>query len=75
MRKRINVMLPEETLRLLAKVASKGERSRLIDAAVRHYVGTKGRKNLKKLLQEGAAMRAERDIQIAEEFAAFQDEI
>ena len=38
MHRRINVTLPEETLQLLERVTKKGDRSRLIDEAVRRYV-------------------------------------
>jgi metal-responsive CopG/Arc/MetJ family transcriptional regulator len=38
MSKRINVILPEETVRVLDRVSSKGDRSRLISAAVLYYV-------------------------------------
>ncbi len=41
-RKRINFSLPEDTLNLLDRIAEKGERSRLIDEAVRFYVEQRG---------------------------------
>lgn len=42
MHRRINITLPEETVRLIDRVAAKGDRSRLIDEAVRHYVQKTG---------------------------------
>ena len=68
MRKRINVTLPEETLGLIDRVVQPGQRSRLINEAVQHYVEAKGRANLRKQLREGAVRRAERDLEIAQEW-------
>ena len=72
---RINVSLPEETLRLLDRVAGKGDRSRLIDEAVRYYIDDKGRRELKKRLKEGAIRRAARDLQLTEEWFPLEEEI
>ena len=71
---RINVSLPEETLRLLDRVAGKGDRSRLIDEAVRYYIDEKGRSSLKKHLKEGAIRRASRDLQLTEEWFPLDEE-
>lgn len=68
MRKRINVTLPEETLGLIDRVVQPGQRSRLINEAVQHYVEAKGRANLREQLREGAVRRAERDLEIAQEW-------
>jgi CopG family transcriptional regulator/antitoxin EndoAI len=72
---RINVSLPEETLRLLERVAGKGDRSRLIDQAVRYYIDQKGRGELKKHLKEGAIRRAARDLQLTEEWFPLEEEV
>src|ERR1019366_5025714 len=40
MSKRIYIILPDKTVAVLDRVASKGTRSRFIDRAVRHYVET-----------------------------------
>ena len=72
MRKRINVTLPEETLGLIDRVVQPGQRSRLINEAVQYYVEAKGRANLREQLREGAVNRAERDLEIAQEW--FGDE-
>ena len=75
MNQRINVSLPEETLRLLDRVAGKGDHSRLIDEAVRYYIDQKGRRELKKRLQEGAIRRAARDLQLTEEWFPLEEEV
>ena len=74
MNRRINISLPEETLRLLDRVADKGDRSRLIDEAVRYYIDDKGRRELKKRLKEGAIRRAPRDLQLTEEWFPLEEE-
>ena len=68
MHRRINITLPEETLRLIDRLAERGNRSRLIDQALRHYVERRGRSKLKKFLREGAVRRAKRDLRMAEEW-------
>ena len=67
LRQRINVTLPVPTVRLLDRVVGKGERSRLIACGVRSFIDRQGRRNLKKLLREGAIERAQRDRVLAEE--------
>lgn len=73
MNKRLNITLPEQTVRLMDRVAGKGQRSRLIDQAVHRYVEEEGRTNLRKRLQEGARARAERDLQLAAEWFAVDE--
>ncbi len=62
--KRINVTLPEEALRMMDRVASKGQRSRLIDDAVQQYIREIGRTESRKQLKEGAQKRADRDLDL-----------
>ena len=54
MNKRINVILPTTTVSVLDRVAAKGNRSALIDRAIRHYVETQGRQNLRERLKQEA---------------------
>jgi len=68
MHRRINVTLPEETVHLIERVSPKGDRSRLIDLAVKRYITEIGRAKLRKKLKEGALRRAERDRNLAEEW-------
>ncbi len=74
MHRRINITLPEETVRLIDRVAPKGDRSRLIAEAVTHYVESTGRAKLRKQLKEGAIRRAARDRQVATDWFALDDE-
>jgi CopG family transcriptional regulator/antitoxin EndoAI len=74
MYRRINISLPDSTLRLIDRVAGKGERSRVIDAALKSYVRTATKKNLRKLMKEGAIRRSERDRNMAEEWFLLEEE-
>ena len=74
MTKRLNITLPERTVALMDRVAGKGQRSRLIDQAVHRYIEDAGRANLRKQLREGARARAERDLTLAEEWFALDEE-
>ncbi len=74
MNKRINITLPEKTVQLLDRVAQKGNRSRLIDSAVRRYVAEVGRANLRRRLKGGAIREAELDLQLAEEWFPLEEE-
>jgi CopG family transcriptional regulator/antitoxin EndoAI len=57
------------------RVAGKGKRSRLIAEAVERYVEEVGRAKLRKRLREGAEVRARRDLQLAEEWFAPDEEV
>ena len=74
MHRRLNITLPEETIRLIDRVAAKGDRSRFIGEAVRQYVGARGRAELRRRLREGAARRAERDLQLVADWFSLDEE-
>jgi len=74
MSRRINVILPEETMRVLDRVAPKGNRSRLISDAVMHYVMSRGKSNLAERLKAGYEANARRDRAIAEEWFPLEEE-
>jgi CopG family transcriptional regulator/antitoxin EndoAI len=74
MSKRINIILPDKTVAILDRVASKGARSRFIDVAVRHYVETQGRENLREQLKAGYRANAERDLAMAAEWFPPEEE-
>jgi CopG family transcriptional regulator / antitoxin EndoAI len=71
---RINVTLPKETVKLIDRVSEKGDRSRLINEAVRRYIGRIGRENLRRSLKEGSLRRAERDRRLAEDWLLLEEE-
>jgi CopG family transcriptional regulator / antitoxin EndoAI len=74
MSKRINIVLPDETVAVLDRVAVKGARSRFIDQAVRHYVETQGKRSLREQLKAGYRANAERDLTIAAEWFPLEEE-
>ena len=74
MSKRINVLLPEETVKVLDRVAPKGNRSRLISNAVLYYVSAKAKSNLAERLKQGALANARRDLEITHEWFSLDEE-
>lgn len=75
MHRRINITLPDATVRLIDRVAAKGDRSRLIDEAVREYVRRTGRAELRKQLREGARQNADRDLMLARDWFPLEEEV
>jgi len=73
MQRRIDVTLPEQTIRLLDRVSEKGGRSKLIDKAVRLYIKKIGRASLRRRLQEGYLRTAESDLRVLEEWFLIRD--
>ena len=74
MSKRINIVLPDTTVAVLDRVATKGSRSRFIDRAVRHYVETQGRDSLREQLKAGYRANAERSLAIAADWFPLEEE-
>jgi CopG family transcriptional regulator / antitoxin EndoAI len=74
MHRRINVTLPEETVRLMDRVSERGDRSKLINEAVRRYIKEIGRANLRRRLQEGYLHTAESDLRLSEEWFLLDEE-
>ena len=74
MNKRLNVILPSTTVAVLDKVATKGNRSALIDRAIRHYVKTHSQQNLRERLKQEAIANADRDLQMATEWFPLEEE-
>ena len=73
MTRRINIVLPVETITLLERVAPSGNRSRLISQAVTHYVTSNAKSNLPERLKHGATANAQRDLEIAQEWFSFDE--
>lgn len=74
MHRRLNITLPDETVRLIDRVAKKGNRSRLISDAVRRYVAELSRAKLRRRLKEGARRRAARDRELAQDWFVLEDQ-
>ncbi len=74
MSKRINIVLPDETVSVLERAATKGTRSSFISKAVLHYVETQGRKTLRKRLAAGYRANSEQSLAIAAEWFPLEEE-
>lgn len=74
MSKRINIMLPEETLAVLDRVASKGNRSQLVSRAVLHYVETQGKQSLRDQLKAGYLANSDENLRIAAEWFPLEEQ-
>lgn len=74
MHRRLNITLPEDTIRLIDTVSQKGDRSRFINEAVQYYIKQKALNNLREQLKEGAIQNAERDLKLAEEWYDLEEE-
>jgi hypothetical protein len=75
MNKRLNIVLPETTVRTIARLAKPGERSRFIDRAVRHFVATQSTEALKAQMERSAVRDRDLDREVAEEWLAVDQEI
>ena len=74
MSKRVNIMLSDATVKVLDRVAPRGDRSRFISQAVLHYVDTQSKANLRERLKQGALANATLDLEIAEEWFPVEQE-
>lgn len=74
MNKRINIVLPDTTIAVLDRVASKGNRSAFIDRAVLSYLASEAKANLRERLKTEALANAERDLALAAEWFPLEQE-
>ena len=74
MNKRLNITLPEQTVKLIDRVVTKGQRSRLIDHAVKRYIEEESRTNLRKQLAHSYATNARLDQEFVEEWFPLEQE-
>ncbi|HEV2961197.1 MAG TPA: hypothetical protein VG649_05175 [Candidatus Angelobacter sp.] len=75
MSKRINIVLPDKTLAVLDQVARKGNRSQIISRAVLYFVESQGKESLRERLKREALANAERDVAMAAEWFALEEEV
>ena len=74
MAQRINVVLPEATVRTIDRLARPGQRSRFIDRAVQHYVATASAEALQGRLKQAALRDHDLDLEIAGDWFAVDQE-
>jgi len=68
--RRINVVLPEATVRAIDRIARSGQRSRFIDEAVKHYVVTRSVAALRSRLELAAVRDRDLDREVASDWLA-----
>lgn len=74
MNKRINIVLPEATLQTIDRMARRGERSRFINRAVRHFVMHQSTEALRMRLEQAAIRDRDLDCEIASDWFAVDKE-
>ena len=74
MAKRINVILPENTVRTIDRLSRPGQRSRFIERAVQHYVTTASPEALQERLKQAAIRDQDLDLEIASYWFAVDKE-
>ena len=70
MNRRINIVLPEATVRTIDRMAKPGQRSRFIDQAVLHFVANKSAEALRLQLERTAVRDRDLDCEVAADWAA-----
>ena len=70
MSKRINIILPEATVRTIDRMVKPGQRSRFIDTAVRHYVANRSVEALRAQLESAAVRDQDLDREVASDWFA-----
>ena len=68
-------MLPDETVRVLDRVAAKGSRSQFISRAVIHYVEARSKQSLRERLKQEALANASRDLELAAAWFPLEEEV
>lgn len=74
MYRRLNITLPDKTLKMLDQFAPKGDRSSFIDEAIQNYIAQIQKQRLREQLKEGAIRHAERDLGITDDWFALEEE-
>lgn len=74
MTKRITINLPADTLSVIDRLTTQGGRGGFINRAVMHYVETRSPETLRERLKQEALTNAQRDLEIAEEWFALEEE-
>ena len=74
MAKRINVILPEDTVRAIDRNTRPGERSRFIQRAVQHFFATASPQALQERLKQAAIRDRDLDLGITQDWLAVDQE-
>ena len=74
MTKRINVILPADTVRTIDRMVRPGQRSRFIERAVQHYVATASPEALEERLKQAAIRDRDLSLEITKDWLAVDQE-
>ena len=74
MSKRLNIVLPETTVKTIDRLARPGERSRFIDKAVQHYVATSSPEALHERLKAATIRDRDLSLEITNDWFAVDQE-
>jgi CopG family transcriptional regulator / antitoxin EndoAI len=75
MSQNISIHLPDDTLVEIDKLSPQGDLSLFISEAIQFYIRETKKKALRDLIEEGAIVRAERDLALAQEWFALDEEV
>jgi CopG family transcriptional regulator / antitoxin EndoAI len=75
MSQNISIHLPDDTLAEIDRLAPQGDLSLFIGEAIQFYIREANKKVLRDLIEEGAIVRAERDLALAQEWFALDEEV
>ena len=67
MSQNINIHLPDDILVEIDRLASQGDRSLFISEGIQFYISEANKRALRDLIKEGAIVRADRDLALAQE--------
>lgn len=74
MAKRINVILPDKTLKGIDRLVRRGQRSRFIQRAVDHYLASASQQALEERVRQAAVRDRDLDLEIASDWFAVDRE-
>jgi Arc/MetJ-type ribon-helix-helix transcriptional regulator len=72
--RRINIVLPEDTIQSIDRMVKPGERSHFINDAVQYFVAHRGAEAMRTLLEQTTIRDRDLDLEIAAEWAAVDSE-
>jgi CopG family transcriptional regulator / antitoxin EndoAI len=70
-----DIHLPDDTLVEIDRLAPQGDRIRFIGDAIQFYISETNKTAMRERLREGAIVRAERDLTLAQEWFVLDEEI
>lgn len=74
MTKRLNIVLPETTIRTIDRIVKPGERSRFINQAVQHYVANRSLEVLRTRLESATLRDQDIDREVAADWLALDQQ-